>query len=455
MSETGEKVATGARARGRKNAGVPAAGRGPDLELEVKRLRVYAENVDKQVMLLGNELAFANCVKYGLVEPFFTTDAAFNVTYINGNMLALCGRKRDASKLTLDDVLRVDEEDVVAVVQGCAKTGKPAMGIKATLHDAEAVRRRFLINAGPLKKSTGEIVGIYCILQDITDLEGLEERNRLFDLVREATVTLRTAVSQILSTIAEQNASLSEQSAAVAQTTATIKETSQAAQQTAEHAQSVIEFADRAEEVSGEGQHSVERAVAATKEAHDRVVGIADSVVELSEQASQIGEIVTTVSELADQTNMLALNASIEAAKAGEYGKGFAVVAVEMRKLAEQSQRSTHEIRGILGEVQKVVRQVVKATEDGSAKVDEGVKLSGVAGENIDKLAHTMVESSQAAKQIAMSARQQSVGFDQVSKAMGNIAQATTESVAAVRQLESAARDLRGLAERLTELVQG
>ncbi len=111
----------------------------------------------------------------------------------------------------------------------------------------------------------------------------------------------------------------------------------------------------------------------------------------------QSGEIIATVNDLSEQSNLLAVNASIEASKAGEYGKGFAVVAQEIKSLAEQSKQATAQIRVILFEVQKGISKAVMATEKGSKAVEAGVKLSAQTGESIESLAESVTESTNAA----------------------------------------------------------
>ena len=432
-------------ARRRAPAGRPAA-RGAAAELEelrakVRRLETYAQNVDRQVALLGNELAFANCIKLGIVEPFFTTDAALVVTHANEAFAKVSGTPAaKAAGRPCTEVIRFQEPEIEQAMRSCVAAGTLTPGLKGTAIGPDG-RTRFLLKVGPLRKSTREVVGLYCMLQDVTGLES-------------SAAQLGSVTSQLLATASQQNAAMAEQSAAVTETMTTLKEISHAAQQSSEQAQAVIDLSEQAESVSTQGVQSVEQNASAIGTIRERVGGIADSVLQLSDQASSIGDIAGTVNELADQINMLALNASIEAAKAGDYGKGFAVVAVEMRKLAEHSKRSTQQIRAILADVQKVIRSVAKSTEEGSQKVDEGVHLATVAGDHIGRLNQSIGDSSRAAKQIAVAARQQSIGIEQVVGAMSNITQATTDSVAGVKQLEAAARDLKALSDRLGEMVR-
>jgi methyl-accepting chemotaxis protein len=176
-------------------------------------------------------------------------------------------------------------------------------------------------------------------------------------------------------------------------------------------------------------------------------------VVRLSEQGQAIGEIIATVNDLAEQSNLLSVNAAIEAAKAGEQGKGFAVVAQEVKSLAEQSKQATAQVRTILGDIQKATTAAVLATEQGSKAVEAGVAQSAEAGESIRQLADSVIDAAQAATQISASSQQQLVGTDQVALAMENIRQASAQNVAGTRQTEIAARNLHELGLRLKQLV--
>jgi methyl-accepting chemotaxis protein len=190
------------------------------------------------------------------------------------------------------------------------------------------------------------------------------------------------------------------------------------------------------------------------KRINEQMESIAGSVVRLSEQGQTIGEIIATVNDLAEQSNLLAVNAAIEATRAGEYGKGFAVVAQEVKSLAEQSRRATTQVRTILMEVQKATSAAVMSTEQGTKAVAAGVKQAAGAGESIRALSASVGEAAQAATQIAASSQQQLVGMDQIASAIANIRQATTQNMAGNKQLETSARSLQELGGQLKVLVE-
>lgn len=181
---------------------------------------------------------------------------------------------------------------------------------------------------------------------------------------------------------------------------------------------------------------------------------IGETVVRLSEHSQAIEDIIAAVQDLADQSNLLAVNASIEAARAGDQGKGFAVVAHEIKTLADQSKEATGQVRTILEDTRKWVSAVVMATEQGSRAVGAGVSQSTVAGESIQSLANSVAASSQAASVIDTATEQQFAGVDQVARAMANIAQAMHQNLEGTSQLETAAKRLEDLGVSLKDLVE-
>jgi len=274
-------------------------------------------------------------------------------------------------------------------------------------------------------------------------VENLREFNRQ---VSDGIGVLGSSTSAILSGTTQVAAGASQAAAVISQTAVTLDEVKQTALVSTQKARYVADAAQRAREVSQAGRQSVEETMAGMQQIREQMEMIADSIMRLSEQTQAIGEIIASVNDLSEQTNLLSVNASIEAAKAGEHGVGFSVVAQEVKSLAAQSRQATAQVRNILSEIQK-------AAEQGAKVVDIGARQSQSAGEAIQRLTDSIAESASAASQIAVSAQQQMVGMDQLAQAMGNIRTATSQNMDSTRQAEIAAHQLHELGVRLKSMA--
>lgn len=312
-----------------------------------------------------------------------------------------------------------------------------------------------------------ERIGAGDLTVKVSDDQRRDEIGSLTQAFRQMADTLRRSLTDLSDTITQLGSSASEILAATTQmaagtavtatsineTTTTVEEVRQATQLSSQKAQNVSDSAQRVDQVSLSGQKAVAEALEGMEHIREQMETIAQTVVRLSEQSQSIGGIVASVTDIADQSNLLAVNAAIEAAKAGEQGKGFAVVAQEIKSLAEQSKQATAEVRSILNDVQKATGNSVMATEQGSKAVAAGMKQAEQAGTAIMALAETSGEAVQAAVQIVASSQQQVVGMDQIGVAMENINQTGAQNASSMRQMELAAQNLHQLGEKLKVLV--
>ena len=278
-------------------------------------------------------------------------------------------------------------------------------------------------------------------------------RRQVQEIVEGVNV-LASSGSEIMASVSQLTSSVAQTSTAVSETTATAEEVKHTTDVSAQKAQDVSGLGKRSLEITETGQRSIEDTIRGMDRIKEQVAAISDMVVRLSEQSQAIGEIIATVNDLAEQSNLLAVNAAIEAAKAGEQGKGFGVVAQEIRSLASQSKQATTQVRGILFEIQKAIGSAVMATEQGSKAVEEGVTLSRRAGEAIDILAGSVAEATDAAVQIVASSQQQFLGMDQVVSAMANIQEAMLQMSAGTQQTEKTVHDLQTVSARLQQIVE-
>jgi methyl-accepting chemotaxis protein len=271
--------------------------------------------------------------------------------------------------------------------------------------------------------------------------------------LQESIDILVSSSGEILATSTQLASGAAQTATAVTQTTATVEEIRQTARLSNQEAKLVSEGTQRVSQISQIGTKSTEETIEGINLIRQQMESIGDTMVRLSDQSQTIGRIVATVEDLAAQSNLLAVNASIEAAKAGEQGKGFSVVAQEMKNLAEQSRQATNEVRTILTDIRKATGAAVMATEQGAKAVETGVKRSGQAGQSIQTLAKSVTEAAQAATQIAASSQQQLVGMDQVALAMESIKQTSSQNALSANQLELAAHSLRKLGQKLQDAI--
>jgi methyl-accepting chemotaxis protein len=271
--------------------------------------------------------------------------------------------------------------------------------------------------------------------------------------IAEGVNVLAGAASEILAAMSQVTSGAAESATAITETTSTFEQLKQAAHLSSQKATQVSESSQKAAQVTLTGRRAVEEAVQGMARIREQMESVSQSIVRLSEQSQAIGEIMATVHDLAEQSNLLAVNAAIEAAKAGEQGKGFAVVAQEVRNLAEQSKQATVQVKAILNDIQKATSGAVMATEQGAKVVESGTKQSSEAGNAIRVLSDSVTQAAQAATQIAASSQQQWIGTDQVGIAMENIKQASSQNLAASKQAEAAAQNLSELGQKLKQLV--
>jgi methyl-accepting chemotaxis protein len=276
---------------------------------------------------------------------------------------------------------------------------------------------------------------------------------RLTTDIAEAVNVLGSATTEIVATTTQLTASATATATAVTETTTTVAEVRHTAQLSSQKAKSVADGAQKGAQFFETGKKSTDESIEGMQRIRQQMTSIAESMVHLREQTQAIGQIITTVDDLAAQSNVLAVNAAIEAAKAGEQGKGFAVVAQEVKSLSEQSKQATDQVRAILHDIQKATSAAVAATEQGGQAVALGVAQSIQAGESIMALTATVTEAAHAATQIAASNQQQLVGVEQVASAMESVKQSSTQNVASARQLETSTRNLDALGQKLKELV--
>jgi hypothetical protein len=270
----------------------------------------------------------------------------------------------------------------------------------------------------------------------------------------EATTGISSSAAELMAVASQVSASAAQTAASTNETTVTVEEVKQTAMLANEKAGQVAESVDGAHHTMEVGLAQVEGTITGIERMHEAMDVVFETISRLSERALAAGDVIAAVNDLAEQSNLLSVNASIEAAKAGEYGRGFTVVAQEVKNLAEQSKQAVSQVRSILSEIQKASETAVHAAEQGRDSIEAGRRQSVQAGEVIQSLAEGAADVSQSAVQISASSRQQLAGMEQISQAIASINEAGNQSVAGTRQVEQEVKHLQDLALRLKRLVQ-
>lgn len=435
-----------------KAQAVALTGRGKNLMDDIRRILGEMEQAERALLQERTEEAQASARTATLVVIVGTV-AAFIILTIAGTIITrnianpLKEISETAKRIAAGEpggtMFITDRQDEVGVL------AQNFVRMSETLNGMAAVATK--IAAGDLRveikpQSERDVLGnAFAAMVD--------NLQRLTAELTEGVNVLGSSANEISTSTSQLASSATESAAAVSETTTTVEEVRQTAQVASQKARAVADSAQKAAQISQSGRKSTEDVETAMNRIRQQMEAIAAGMTRLSEQSQAIGQIIATVEDLAAQSNLLAVNAAIEAAKAGEHGKGFGVVAQEVKSLAEQSRQATNQVRTILSDIQKATTTAVMATEQGSKAVEAGIKQTEVAGGSIQSLSAGVTEAAQAATQIAASSQQQLVGVDQVATAMESIKQASTQNVASAKQLEIAARNLSELGQRLKQMV--
>ena len=309
---------------------------------------------------------------------------------------------------------------------------------------------------GPLNNVARASVITYYVGDEIESLttacRNFLDESRAFDAsIRKATEELGYQAARVRENLTEQASIASQQASAISETSVTMKELAGTVKQTA----------SRAEEISGR----VDSSVKLVKDAEDQILTNAERIdrlavesqnaarlaVALNESARRMDEVVALVNDLAEQSTVLALNAAIEAAKAGEFGRGFSAVAREVKNLAGSSKEGTEEIRRVLHEIRGSTVKTVGSARESAEQSDILREGAARAKALVGEIVPLVEEIGRMSKQIAASARQQSLGLEQVTTAVDNINDAATEALDQAKAVRGAVETITGISSRLAE----
>jgi aerotaxis receptor len=256
-----------------------------------------------------------------------------------------------------------------------------------------------------------------------------------------------------LSSSASNTARASEsQSDSASSMAAAVEQMSVSIDHIEEHAREAYNITQSSANRSDEGGRVIHEAAAEMHRIADSVTAAAGTIRELEGYSTQISSIAAVIKEIADQTNLLALNAAIEAARAGEQGRGFAVVADEVRKLAERTANSTQEINGMISRIQEGTQRAAQEMEAGVVRVNDGVRLASLAGDSVTEIRTGAEQASRAVDEITLTLKEQGEAAREIARRVEQIAQSSESNMAVASQTAASAHELENLAQTLNKL---
>lgn len=281
----------------------------------------------------------------------------------------------------------------------------------------------------------------------------ITELRNIISNVQEATVEVSTSANEIRATTEFLAQGSETQAAQIVDTAAAIDEMTVAVQQVSHNATISASVAEQAQANAKQGAQAVRDTIEGMNRIRDQVQETAKRIKRLGERSQEIGEIVQVIREIAKRTSILALNASLEAATAGEAGRGFAVVAEDVKRLAERSTNATRQIAELIQAMQSETNEAVAAMEDGTREVVEGSQLANQAGHTLDEIETVSNRLAELIHSISQTSQQQARGSESVARSMGEIADVTQQTAAGTKQTAVLISRLAGLADGLRASV--
>ena len=281
----------------------------------------------------------------------------------------------------------------------------------------------------------------------------LDNFSTFIERVRKAAIDVSTSANQILISADEMTAGATQQDQEITNTSSAVEELTVSMKQVSNNAEASAEAARRALDAAEQGNRSVRDTLEGMQRIRASVQATAKKIKSLGDRSLEISEIINVINDITEQTNLLALNAAIEAARAGEAGRGFAVVADEVRKLAEHSRSATKDIAALIKAIQAETNEAVIVMEDGTKEVEIGAGLADQAGKALEAISSVVRQSAELVQEISLASKQQVRGTEGVANAMQIISGITRQTSQGSRQTVSTVGNMVKLSEQLNEAL--
>nr|WP_027184720.1 methyl-accepting chemotaxis protein [Desulfovibrio inopinatus] len=406
---------------------------------------------------LGDILCLNDAVLNAVPDPLFVSDENQHIILANKATAALVGKTPDEVK-----------GEFCGNIFKTSHCGKPTCPVRQIMDKGTVDDMRIECDFGKgrmvvkpvvdaMHDCNGNLVGYLELAQDITSMVVNEERiQESFQQLKSVNGDINAVSIQIADSLTAISGQVEEvangagiQRQRMAETVTAMTEMNSAVLDVARNAGEAAEQATLARSKAEEGASVVKEAVQAIAAVQKQANALKDNMAGLGQKAQDIGQIMTVISDIADQTNLLALNAAIEAARAGEAGRGFAVVADEVRKLAEKTMNATGEVGKAIAAIQSETQKSVDITDAAAKAVERATDLSSQSGDTLSEIVDLISRTTDQVQAIAAAAEQQSASSEEISRAIEDVDRISSETAEGMNSSANAISDVADLTGQL------
>ncbi|QGY41936.1 PAS domain-containing protein [Pseudodesulfovibrio cashew] len=420
-------------------------------------------SVKEMVREMKTRLGFSRGVLAGVTIPCGVVDLENRVTHLNQAAVDILGKRKTPDKYFGELFNEVVYHDLKreTLTQVAMRRRKQVEWELELDRDIDGVKVILQVVATPIYDLDGELMGAITIWVDLTEerrqKEAVENKNALIEAAADEATEIARAVSASARDLAEKIRTASdgamEQSNRAMEASSAMDEMNSSVTEVARNASSTASMSEETSELARSGAEIVGRSVEMMRAVHEQSEGLRAQMDDLGEHAKGIGAIMGVITDIADQTNLLALNAAIEAARAGEAGRGFAVVADEVRKLAEKTMDATHEVGEYIHSIQESASNNIRSTEDSAEALRECRRMIEQSGESLNLIVAKADEAAVQVQSIASAAEEQSATSEQINAATDTVNRIAGETADSMRESAAAIERLNGLAGELRRAI--
>jgi len=427
----------------------------------VDEISQLSNALSTMVGTIRDQLEYNRGVLEGIIVPLFVADKDGKISFINPPMRNILGKSDSEVKgRPVAQLFRQDGRET-GVTDSVLREGKSKSGVLRFTR-SDGVEFPLHYEVSPLKDAAGQVSGAIGVMIDLTQEEKDKARikahgenlQRVGEEVTKVARRMAEAAQAVAGEMQQVTRSMDDTASQTHSLATAMEEMNATVLEVANNAGQVAQASDEANQVAQEGGEEVQSTVRETREVSERSDKLARSLNDLQQKAENIGQIMSVINDIADQTNLLALNAAIEAARAGEAGRGFAVVADEVRKLAEKTMHATKEVEGAISEIQRSTSSAVEEMTSTKALVDTTTERASGAGNTLNDIIGQFEKIADMVQGIAAASEEQSATSDEINRGVSEINTLAQDASERIQNANHAIQEVSRMAGELTDLVK-